>query len=245
MLFVKKDNPDRTQILPMCMSVLTEAPELAERALALTTSAARNVHRDWFTPHFYNCLPLVIANQYGFSILLESDTVLLWNGGESSEDLTVYQPRPASNAVQNVHSHFGSGIVTLDHPWVYRTHAGTNLLVMAPPNHPIDGLAWMMAVVESDNLRTDFTLNIKLTRPHHEIKLDAGTPIGHFLPVPRHFCDGHILAVHPEGDALEAEREAMRDFHKLRHERLAGKLGRHYRAGFDLYGTPFVDHQRK
>lgn len=245
MEFVGKKTPDRTSVPPMCVSILTEDAALAGKAGALTIPGACNVRREWFGSHFYNCLPLVIANQYGFSILLESDTSIFWKGGESNEDLTVRQPERAPDAVQNVHSHFGSGILTVDNPWVYRTHPGTNLLVMAPPNHFVDGLTWMVAVVETDNLRTDFTINLKVTRSRHEIVLRAGTPIGHFLPVPRHFCDRHKLEVHPEGDVLEGERQTMRDFQRLRHVTLGSRIGRHYQAGFDPYGVQFSDHQKK
>lgn len=45
--------------------------------------------RSWFTPHFYRCLPLSIANQYGFVFTLPFDIELTWDGTESLEGLTI------------------------------------------------------------------------------------------------------------------------------------------------------------
>jgi len=41
--------------------------------------------RDWFTPHFYRCLPLTIGNQYGFIIKSEFDFSFIWDGGDTEE----------------------------------------------------------------------------------------------------------------------------------------------------------------
>ena len=43
--------------------------------------------RDWFTPHFYKCLPLTIGNQYGFVIKSEFDFSFVWNGQDSPESI--------------------------------------------------------------------------------------------------------------------------------------------------------------
>ena len=46
--------------------------------------------RDWFTPHFYRCLPLAIGNQYGFVVKSEFDFAFSWNGKESPDAITFY-----------------------------------------------------------------------------------------------------------------------------------------------------------
>ena len=45
--------------------------------------------RDWFTPHFYRCLPLTIGNRYGFIIKSEFDIGFVWDGGDSPESIKI------------------------------------------------------------------------------------------------------------------------------------------------------------
>ena len=45
--------------------------------------------REWFTSHFYHCLPLSIGNMQGFIFSLPYTFSVLWNGGSSPEDLTI------------------------------------------------------------------------------------------------------------------------------------------------------------
>lgn len=238
-------NPDRVTVPDYIVYVLPEIEAHRDRINALIRLLRGDVRRDWFIPHFYHCLPLVIGNQYGFCILLESDTYITWNGGDSTNGVTIRQPDRTPDCIQNVHSHFGFGIVTIDNPWVFRTAQGVNLMIAAPPNYPIDGMHWMQAVVETDNLRIDFTFNVKITRANTEIFLKAGTPIGYCIPIPRWFADRFDVCLHPAGAVLEGERSAMRDFHRLRHEVSGGKLTRNYRVGVDPYGQRFSDHQKK
>jgi hypothetical protein len=45
--------------------------------------------RDWFDKHFYNCLPLTIANQQGFVIVPEFGFNIMWDGGNSLESISI------------------------------------------------------------------------------------------------------------------------------------------------------------
>jgi hypothetical protein len=240
---VKGVNPDSVEVPSMQIHMLTEREDTNEALMRLIVSLAGKRKRDWFTPHFFYCLPLLVGNQYGFVVLLESSITLSWDGSDSPNGLSICVENPPPGAVQHIHSHFGHGIVTIDHPCVFRTAKGVNLLILAPPNYPVDGLSWMTAVVETDQLRNDFTFNLKITRANHQLRLEAGTPIAHFLPIPRGFADAHQLALHPEGETLENERRAMRDFNLLRHGVCPGALLNQYRLGYDTYGNPLPDHQ--
>lgn len=245
MRFFPDSNPDSVRVPEGTILALTADASYNERSAQLIKSLSGSVSRDWFTSYFYHCLPLVIGNQYGLVMILESDTCLHWNGGAEPDDLTVVQPSRQPDAIQNVHSLFGQGIVTVDNPWVFRTAPGTSLLVTSPPNYPVDGLSWMTAVVETDHLRTDFTINIKVTRRNFDIFLPAGTPISCCIPIPRHFGDTHEVRFHTEDEGLQQERKAFVAFQFLRHRIMRGKIGGLYRKGFDQYGSRFDDHQRR
>lgn len=236
---VSRDNPDLITVKPGKIKLLTILPEHADVSIALIKPLHRQRSRDWFTPHFHYCQPLIEANSVGFVVISESDVSLMWNGGDQPSDLVVEIGDRPNVAIQNIHSHFGYGIVTVDHPWILRTSPGINLYIGQPPNFITDGLQAMAAIVETDHLRTDFTFNIKVTRPGVVIRWQRGDPIGFFMPVVRECCEPFELELQPEGVELEGERLAMKDFESVRHNQLKHQPGNHYRLGIDIYGSKF------
>ncbi len=89
--------------------------------------------RHWMDelPHSYKCLPLVIANQWGWQILCPTDIVIRWNGDPSLAGLQI---DVAPQYLPAVKSQFGSGIVTFSPPWLFRTPPGWDLYVKGPSN---------------------------------------------------------------------------------------------------------------
>ena len=47
-----------------------------------------NHKRDWFTPHFYRCLPLSIANMQGLAFSSPFSFDVLWNGENKTEGIS-------------------------------------------------------------------------------------------------------------------------------------------------------------
>jgi hypothetical protein len=109
----------------------------------------------------------------------------------------------------------------------------------------------MTGVVETDNLRRDFTFNLKITRPDTEIIINKGDYIGCVLPIPRHFVDKFELVNGYDiftNEQIEEEQRAMHDFGVERSTKDIYKPhgnGRRYFKGEDVYGCPFSDHQNK
>jgi hypothetical protein len=208
--------------------------------------------RDWFIKHAYFCLPLVIGNQYGFGIKSLKTFKAIWNGGDSPSDTTVeILEEDVNKNYQSISSHFGMGTITIQNRFTFRTPPGVNLMTINPPNQFIDGVHHMTGVVETDNLRRDFTFNLKITRPNIEITINKGDYIGCVLPIPRHFVDefelvnGYDIFTKEE---IEEEQTAMRDFGIERATKDIHKPngnGRRYFKGEDVYGCPFSDHQNK
>src|SRR5262249_6051394 len=156
--------------------------------------------RDWFTQHFYFCLPITFANQHGFIVRSLYDVIARWNGGIEVADLSVHCiGSESAKELQLISSHFGSGILTIQNRWTYRTPKGVNFFVTQPPNLPIENVMHMAGIVESDQLRRDFTFNLKITTRDRDVFIPRGTPIGCILPYPRGFIDGYSIAIHPEG----------------------------------------------
>jgi hypothetical protein len=200
--------------------------------------------RDWFTPHFYRCLPLVIGNQYGFIIKSEYDFSFEWDGGDSPESLKIYT-EDIGDMLPEIKSHFGSGIITINLSVILRTPPGINLMTMNPPNTIIPNITVMTGVVEADNLRHDFTINLKVQTPNVKTFIPKGTPIAGIIPIPRYFVENFNL-VNAEDifdkSTLEEEAFAETHFSEYKKEMNTG-LNNHYKRGTDVYGNKFLDHQ--
>lgn len=220
----------------------------------LVVPMAGRKRRDWFVQHAYFCLPLVIGNQYGFGLRSSATFEATWNGGKSPSDVEVniieQDVNEYGDIPQLIGSHFGMGTVTIQNRWHYRTPPGVNLMTINPPNHWIDGVQHMTGVIETDNLRRDFTFNLKLTRPGHTARVNKGDFIGCVLPVPRYFPDSFKLC---NADELFTEEEIMEEiiqgqkFGKERSTEDRNKPhgnGRRYFMGEDADGNKFSDHQK-
>jgi hypothetical protein len=205
--------------------------------------------RDWFSKHAYLCLPLVIGNQYGFAVKSLFHATFLWNGGPEPADttITVHNPEKADafGGLQLLASQFGLGIVTVQTAFALRTPPEVNLMTLQPPNQFIDGLQNLMGVVEADNLRRDFTFNLKITRPGFPIEIKVGDLLAAVMPIPRGFVEKFEMidayeAVSPDTVALE--QQTARDFGREREEVDAKNkrgVGRRYFKGEDVYGQRF------
>jgi hypothetical protein len=210
--------------------------------------------RDWFTPHFYRCLPLTIGNQYGFTISSEFDIGFEWNGENDLEDVKIFVDQSVNNVddikYPNISSHFGNGIVTINTPFFLRTPPGVNLITMNPPNYVIPNVTVMTGVVEADNLRRNFTFNLKIQMPNMKVLIPAGYPLAAFMPIPRYYCDEFDLDFAENifsKEIIDEEVKADKDASKYREEvetTLKNKVGRHYFQGKDVYGNIFKDHQK-
>lgn len=240
----KTNRPDEVEVDDNHISILTESQAFNPIADKLVESLRDNKKRDWFNQHFYFCLPLRMGNQYGFIVRSLMDILVRWDGEESPNGLSVWtSPVTGGRSQQIVSSHFGFGILTIQNRWTYRTPKGINLYVTQPPNFPMHGLHFMSAVIETDNLRRDFAFNIKVTEPGIDVFIPKGSPIGCFLPYPRHMIDKYSIGRHEEGDVLNTERKTMNEFGRIRNS-ANGAPDMLYMRGMDAYENKFDDHQR-
>lgn len=143
------------------------------------------VDRPWMdnTPDrfAYRCLPLSIANSYGWEICCRSSFSAKWNGAPDIAAISVTSETSDAPAV----SHFGSGVLTFHIPCVFRTDPGFDLLVQGPINRPKDGIAPLTAVVETDWTSFTFTMNWIFTGADLEIRFEKSEQFCHVFPVQR------------------------------------------------------------
>lgn len=214
---------------------------------------AGSIKRDWFTSHFYYCLPLIIGNQYGFLVQSTRDLTLWWPGGEEPVEIKYNDTIDGVNNVekQTFKNGFRCGILTIQNTFALKTAPGINLMTIQPPNFFIPGTVAMTGVIETDNIRRDFTFNLKVTVPNMEIHIKKGDPVGAFIPIPRGFVEQHELKYFLDvfsSESLDVERnEAI----ALSIERQTVDLdkphfsGRKYFRGIHTDGEPYIDHQNK
>lgn len=169
--------------------------------------------RDWMeaTPQrfAYRCLPLTIANTFGWELLAPMRVVAEWAGGESKENLAVYEGGGFAT------SHFGSGILTFHPGFLFRTEPNTQLLARGAPNHPKDGVYALEGVVETDWLSFTFTMNYLFTRPGR-VAFEKGEPFCFVTPV--RVAD--VMDVQPTVLPIEADADEARRFGEWSRSRL-------------------------
>jgi hypothetical protein len=157
--------------------------------------------------HAYRCLPLNIANTYGW-VLLNTKTVLVkWDGGDGTSSIEI-ESLDSSCGYIDVESHFGFGILTFRISALFETEPGYDLFVTGPINAIKDGIQPLTGIVEADWAPFTFTMNWKFTRPYTPISFLEGEPICMLFPMKR----GFLEEIRPELKPLAAAPEKETEF---------------------------------
>lgn len=170
--------------------------------------------RDWIDATnggAYRCLPLVMANQFGWELTLPCDVSAKWNGGAGMDAIEFY-----AGEDECAHSHFGNGILTF-HVWsLFRTPSGINLMVTGPANVAKAGISPLEGLVETDWATMTFTMNWRFTIPGRTVTFYAGEPFCRIFPIPRGFVE-HFELEELDYHALPIdERAAYEDWRNRR-----------------------------
>ena len=210
--------------------------------------------RDWFTPHFYKCLPLSIANMQGLAFSSPFSFEVFWNGGNTTDSIfiNVYNDSEIQNFEKMSHvsiaSEFANGIFTMHFPLILKTPPNVNLMTIAPPNYPLTGISPMSGVVETDNLSFTFTLNFKINLPNTLIKIEKGYPLMGIIPIPRNYCDSFNLVNAYDvlnKDDIEEQRQIASEQGKsrIKQNKYNEKADGRYYKGTDIRNNKFKNHQ--
>jgi hypothetical protein len=211
-----------------------------------------NPKRNWFNKHFYYCLPLMIGNQQGFVVKSLRDFDVYWDGRENqSEDIHITFLNDDNKDDQYFKGGFSQGILTIQNSFSLKTPPGIGLMTIQPPNMYIPGTVAMTGVIETDQIRRDFTFNLKITMPNMVIKVRKGDPVGAFIPVQRRFIDNFevdLVSNYFNNDVIDNEHLEEQKLNKEREmvdKNKPNKSGRRYFNGIHSDGTKYPDHQKK
>jgi len=135
----------------------------------------------------YRCLPLTVANGFGWTVINPYKFLVVWNGGKEIKDVIVHHTNQNSKSI--VQSHFGSSILTFNLGFLINTDLKHNLYVKGPANNPKRGISPLEGIIETDWLPFTFTMNWKITEENYPITFEEGEPICTFFPFERHYME--------------------------------------------------------
>ncbi len=229
---------------------------------------AASQERDWMDRtdrrFAYRCLPLVIANQAGWMIHNPTGFVAVWDGTPLPNGVRVWYEipnAPPGSPAQSewvdprISSHFGSGIVTINVPYLFRTPRSICLWAKGPANAIKDGVQPLEGIIETDWLPATFTMNWKLTRPGLPVHFRRGEPICMVVPLPRGLAEGLDpirlpLAANPEvareyGEWDQARKQFLGDLKQNDPDAVRRGWQKHYFKGETLSGDRAEAHQTR
>lgn len=147
----------------------------------------------------YRCLPLTMANTYGWEICSPVAFEAVWNGGPSKSDIDITSDDKGMMPT----THFGSGILTFHVGYLFRTPPGIAMMAQGPVNRPKDGIYALSGVIETNWSSYTFTMNWVFTRAGAPVRFERGEPFCHVFPVDL----GALEAVDPVLAPFESDVE--------------------------------------
>ncbi len=205
-----------------CYALHVYAPKI------VPARAQRRWMDDFSHQEIYRCLPLTIANAYGWHILCPVPIEIRWNGGTAAADLTIksLKPLPGGGPVHYFcESNFSTGIVTMHVDYIFRTDPGWNLLVSGPFNSPKENISALSGIVDTDRLSYPFTMNWQMLRPGIA-RFDEDEPFCAIFPV----RTDTVAGLTPEMRSIADAPEIRRQYELLRTARADGNVGSGYLA---------------
>ncbi len=191
-----------------CFALMPDPPVLAPASPS----------RDWMDRvpgrHAYRCLPMAIANTYGWEVLSPCHFAIDWNGGDRQADLTFRGLDDFPFLSHFVTSNFAMGIVTMHTGYMFRTPPGWNLMAAGPINLPKHGVAALSGVIETDWLPYPFTMNWQMTAPG-TVEFHRGEPFCLVYPV----AQNGVEAFAPEIREIDDDPELKQQFEAWRRSR--------------------------
>lgn len=209
-----------------------------------------NLTRDFLVPASSFCLPLTIANQYGFVIKNDKRFVATWD----EDKPMIWRYYDEGKPILDVGNSPQPNAINIKLPFVLRTSPMMNLMVIPPINYELSaGLTALSAVIETDNLQFDFTINL-IMREAGAYVIEAGQPIATLLPIPRGLADDFSLKFAEDlydkkivafEQLSQSQVEHNRETIDRERYKKTGRRKRDYYKGIDSWGNPFrFPHQK-
>ena len=173
-----------------------------------------NGRRDWMDntndKYAYKCLPLTVANQYGWGVYGPTGFTAEWDGGEDLDSIKIEYDQEDNF----VASHFGHGILTISVDFLVTTNKSVSIFIQGPPNFFKDGISPLNGIVETDWLPFTFTFNYRFTRPG-KVRFEKEEPLFSFFPIQR----GYVESFSTSYGSIEENNKLNKDYETYRKSR--------------------------
>jgi hypothetical protein len=171
------------------------------------------IKRKWMSEswqkHAYKCLPLNIANQYGYAVLCPADFTLDWWGGRDPRDVDFDVASGSEYMKNHIYSYFGEGTFTIHVDFMIKTPEGFSTYIRGVPNEAKKGVKPLDAIVETDWLPFTFTYNFLLTEPG-TYTFKKNEPLFVFFPIERNTVENFKLKEY----RIQDNPELLKDFNE-------------------------------
>lgn len=136
--------------------------------------------RDWmdntYAKHAYQCLPMTMANIYGWELQLPTDVVVQWDGGNTVPQIlegAEFDGRQICSAsiIGQISFHIG---------YVFKTEEPYETWLSALPNFDFVGALPLSAYIPSSWWPDEVFMNWRIEIVGEPIKFEAGTPFAFF-----------------------------------------------------------------
>ena len=177
------------------------------------------------------------------------DFEIIWDGTHNDAEINFLNDD--NDYKQTIINGFSRGIVTVQNRFALKTPPNINIMTIQPPNMFIEGCSIMTGVIETDQIRRDFTFNIKITIPNRRIQIKKGDPLGAFIPIPRNFVENFKLNLVTDLFDKSFHEKEIVESQNLSKERNSTdlekphKAGRRYFSGIHSDGEIYKDHQKR
>ena len=202
------------------------------------------VKRKWMTDSFYKfaykCLPLNIANQYGFAVLSPIDFDIDWQGGKRGGEVSINIDTEDSELADLFKSYFGEGTFTVHPDFFIRTPRGYSTYIRGIPNETKSGIKPLDAIVETDWLPFTFTYSFFLTEPG-VYSFKKGEPLFCFFPIKRNTVENFVIKEKQIENADSKTKKSFKDYENSREAFTSSpekpEFQNFYREGTDSWGN--------
>jgi hypothetical protein len=178
----------------------------------------------------YKCLPLTIANQYGYAVLSPADFTIDWWGGNDESDVQFQVISDDPEIENHLHSYFGGGTVTLHVDFIIKTPEGFSTYIRGVPNETKQGIKPLDAIVETDWLTFTFTYNFLLTEPG-TYSFKKGEALFTFFPIERNTVENFAI----REVSIESNKKLFEDFLDYKEKRAESNQPQSSKAKFQLF----------
>lgn len=204
------------------------------------------VARDWmdntWNKHAYMCFPMTIVNSLGWGLAFDTDIKVIWDGVEDTSPghVTILAGDRIANANR------AHGTVSLDTGLVINTSENVSMLTMPVPNQYIRGIQTMTTLMSTSFYRGHFPLALKITEPHREITIPAGTPVAAIVPISIKKLQTDFVLKITEGDLPNEYWDEMSKYGAAAEAKNSvGDWSRMYRDAVNYDGTSMGKHESK